>query len=223
MAKLGWLLVLTTATLVTHDAAAQRYAVPPDDDYGDRDATPNRVDGRIGMLLGGADVGDADGFSIGVGGGLGYRIGDITLRGVVDYYRVGDSPDEGLMRKGRGLRGGGALRYSFANTGYGKGFGADFWGEAGLGVEHVVWRAGGVLDRPSGELALGIDLTGRGDADRRGRRHEIGYFMAFRSLIAEAPDMGNAEVTCGGPCTSATKPSRTDVSMFFELGVHWGR
>src|SRR5262245_56079959 len=119
MAKLGWLLVLTTATLVTGDAAAQGYATPPgpgsparavnpwaDDDYGDRDGTPNHVDGRIGMLLGGADVGDADGFSIGVGGGLGYRIGDITLRGVVDYYRVGDSPDEGLMRKGRGLRGG---------------------------------------------------------------------------------------------------------------------
>ena len=121
------------------------------------------------------------------------------------------------------LKLGGALRYSFANTGGGSGLGVDFWGEAGLGLEHVAWRQGGVLDRPSGEVAVGFELDGRGERDRRtGKQRHIGYFMAFRSLIAQGPDMDGPAV-CGGPCTKATKPSRTDVAMFFEFGVHWGR
>ena len=53
------------------------------------------------------------------------------------------------------------------------------------------------------------------------RRRHIGYFMDFRTLIAAGPDM-DVPAVCGGPCTKATKPSRTDVSMFFELGLHWG-
>jgi hypothetical protein len=28
--------------------------------------------------------------------------------------------------------------------------------------------------------------------------------------------------TCGGPCDTATTPSRTDVTMFFDFGVHFG-
>ena len=46
----------------------------------------------------------------------------------------------------------------------------DFWGELGAGYEHVDWMHGGVLDRPSLELALGFDFGGRGDRDRDGRR-----------------------------------------------------
>ena len=183
-----------------------------------------RVEGRIGFLIGGSDVGDADGFSVGVSGGIGYRIGDITLRGTFDHYRTGDSGDEGSVRRGRGTRVGGALRYSFANTGNDRdrGLGVDFWGEAGIGLEHVAWRQGGVLDRPSGELAVGFELDGVGERGRNGRRKHVGYFMAFRSLIAQGPEM-DGPAMCGGPCTRATKPSRTDVSMFFELGLHWGR
>lgn len=173
-------------------------------------------DGRLGMLLGGSDVGDASGFSVGLAAGAGYRIGDVTLRGTFDYYKVGDSD-----RHGRGTRLGGALRYSFANTGNEKGAGIDFWGEAGLGYEHVAWLAGGVLDRPSGEAAFGFEVMGRGDRDRDGRRHYVGYFMDFRSIVGEAPGM-DVPATCGGPCTQATRPSRTDISMFFELGLHWG-
>jgi hypothetical protein len=206
-------------------ASAQRigYAEPPDGDgygdgYRDSHSAPRLVDGRIGLLLGGSDVGDADGFSTGVSAALGYRIGDITLRGLVDYYRVGDGTDEAEMRKGRATRVGGALRYSLANSGRTIGFVADTWLEAGVGLEHVAWRQGGVLDRTSGELAIGIDLSARSE-----RRREVGYFMAFRSLIGEGPEMPGATIACGGPCSKPTTPPRTDISMFFELGVRWGR
>lgn len=184
-------------------------------------AKPRFIDARIGMLVGGADVGDADGFSIGISAGLGYKIGDVTLRGLVDYYKVGDNADETLQRHGRATRAGGAVRYSFANNGDEPGLGIDFWGELGAGYEHVAWLHGGVLDRPDAELAFGLDLSHRSELDRRGSHHDIGYFMAFRSFVGEAPEM-NLPPTCGGPCTKATPPPRTDVSMFFELGVHWG-
>jgi hypothetical protein len=188
---------------------------------------PHRLEGRVGMLVGDSDVGDANGFSMGITSGLGYRVGAVTLRGRFDHYRVGDGFEESMSRRGRGTRVGGALRYSFASTPdhrhAGGGLGLDFWGEAGIGLEHVTWHAGGVLDRPSGELAIGFELDGVGQrADDSGRRRHIGLFMAFRTFIAQGPEMDGPAV-CGGPCEKATKPSRTDVSMFFELGIHWGR
>jgi hypothetical protein len=181
------------------------------------------LDGRIGFLLGGSDVGDADGFSAGATAAIGYRLGDVTVRGLFDYYRVGDDAAETLTRKGRATRLGGALRYAFAGTRLDSSVRADFWGELGAGYEHVSWRHGGVLDRPSGEVAIGFDIGSRGDRDRVGRRSKIGTFVAFRTLVAQGPEMDGVMATCGGPCSQATKPSRTDVSMFFELGVQWGR
>lgn len=215
MTKLAAALLLVAST-----ASAQTLVAT---DGAEAERAPRSVDGRLGMLLGGSDVGDADGFSIGISGALGYRVGDVTLRGLVDHYRVGDNADEALDRKGRATRLGGALRYSFANTGHDAKLGVDFWGELGIGYEHVAWRHGGVLDRPSGELAFGLDLGRRGERNARGERREIGYFMAFRSLVAQGPEVAGAMATCSGPCTEATTPPRTDVSMFFELGVHWGR
>ncbi|HWO20642.1 MAG TPA: hypothetical protein VNO30_17860 [Kofleriaceae bacterium] len=229
--------------LSTGTAAAQAYVatgVPtpmpmpmPMDDGRDgyaRPPAPRRIEARAGMLLGGSDVGDADGFSLGVTTGIGYRIGDLTVRGRFDHYRVGDSSDEGsgeqMVRRGRGTRIGGALRYSFANTGesdrHGSGMGVDFWGEVGAGIEHVSWRQGGVLDRPSGEFALGFELDGYGRRRADGSRRHGGYFMAFRTFLGQGPEM-DGPATCGGPCSRATKPSRVDASMFFELGFHWGR
>jgi hypothetical protein len=219
--RLACLAVLATTTAASANVVAS-------DGIASRDErkTPTRIEGRIGMLLGGSDVGDADGFSMGVTAGIGYRIGDLTVRAHVDHYRTGDGESELNVRRGRGTRIGGVARYSFANT-YedrdSKGLGLDFWGEAGLGLEHVAWRQGGVLDRPSGELAVGFELDGYGRRNERSnRRRHVGYFMAFRSFIAEGPEM-DVPAVCGGPCTKATKPSRTDVSMFFELGLHWGR
>lgn len=187
---------------------------------------PRRFEGRIGMLIGGSDVGDADGFSLGVSAGLGYRLGDVTLRGLFDHYRVGDGSSEAADRRGRATRIGGAVRYSFANSEdptrrRGRPV-VDFWGEIGMGLEHVTWRRGGVLDRPSGELAVGFELDAQGERGDNNRRRHVGYFLAFRTLVGQGPEMDGPAI-CGGPCTKATKPSRTDVSMFFEFGLHWGR
>lgn len=184
-----------------------------------------RLEARAGMLLGASDVGDADGFSVGLTAGLGYRIGDVTLRGRFDHYRTGDGSDESMDRRGRGTRVGGALRYSFANSAKPRessGVAVDLWGEVGGGLEHVAWRQGGVLDRPSGEAALGFDFDAYGRRGMDGRRRHVGYFLAFRTLMGRGPEMDGPAV-CGGPCTKATKPSRLDTSMFFEFGLHWGR
>jgi hypothetical protein len=183
---------------------------------------PRLLDARIGTLLGSAQVGDIQNFSPGISGGIGYRIGDTTIRLLGDYYRVGDEPGGPMARRGRASRIGAAARYSFAHTDPDNQIEADFWGELGGGYEHVAWLAGGVLDRPSAELAVGIDAGKRSAKDRGGGHHVIGYFMAFRTHVGVAPEMPGAVATCGGPCTAATTPPRTDVSMFFELGVHWG-
>ena len=215
-------------TYASEPQVPSKYTAPPPSggltiaNDGQATPAPRQIDGRVGMLIGGADVGDADGFSIGFAGGLGYRIGDVSLRGTFDYYRVGDGSDEAMQRRGRATRLGGAARYSFANTGADNTVAFDFWGEAGLGYEHVDWRQGGVLDRPSVELAIGFDMGGRGDPDRNGRRHEAGYYMAFRTLLAEAPPVSGAMATCGGPCDAATTPSRTDITMFADFGLHFG-
>jgi hypothetical protein len=190
-----------------------------------REPSPRRLEGRFGMLIGDSEVGDADGFSLGFSAGLGYRIGDITLRGLVDYYRVGDGSDEPMQRRGHSTRLGGAVRYSLLDTNDEQrsrgGVGIDVWGELGVGVEHVAWREGGVLDRPSGEVAIGFELDGRGERTNNRRRHG-GYFMAFRTHVGQGPEM-DVPAVCGGPCSRATKPSRLDTSMFFEFGLHFGR
>jgi hypothetical protein len=185
-------------------------------------AAPHILDARIGFLLGGADEGDASELSVGVSSSLGYRVGDVSLRGLFDYYRIGDGGDGPTARHGRATRLGGALRYSFANNGPDSDFGLDFWGEAGGGWEHATWLGGGVIDRPSVETAIGFDVFGRRDQGESERR-QMGYFIAFRTLIGEAPQVPGAMATCQGPCTMATTPTRTDISMFFELGVHWGK
>lgn len=226
MTKLASIALAATTVALAPAASANTVAVDGPHGtvrYAERDPSPRRVEGRIGMLIGGSDVGDADGFAMGVSAGLGYRIGDVTLRGLFDYFRVGDGGDEIMDRRGRSTRVGGALRYSFANSGDDdNGPNADFWGELGFGYEHVAWRAGGVLDRPSGEIAIGFELDAAGKERSPGRRRHIGWFVAFRTLVAQGPEMDGPAV-CGGPCSKATKPSRLDASMFFELGLHWGR
>ena len=218
---------LAAALLLTASTASAQQVVVATDGYArepDSRAPAHReVDGRLGWLIGGSDVGDADGFAMGISGALGYRVGDVTLRGLFDYYRVGDSEGEAMDRKGRAMRLGGAARYSFANTGVESKLAVDFWGELGVGYERVAWRHGGMLERPSGELAFGLDIGRRGEPNARGDRPTLGYFMAFRSFVAEGPEMAGVTATCSGPCSEATKPPRTDVTMFFELGVHWGR
>jgi len=181
---------------------------------------PRAVDARIGMLVGSSSAGGVDGESTGISGAIGYRIGDATIRGLADVYSVGDNADEPMHRHGRAERVGAALRYSFRNTGPDSRLVADFWGELGGGFEHIAWLHGGILDRPDAELAVGVDIGHRGE--RRDGHHTVGYFMAFRTMLGEAPAVPGEMATCSGPCTEATTPPRADLTMFFDFGVHWG-
>lgn len=216
------LVAATTSNAAANVVAYDGYARPPEP----AEESARRTEARFGMLIGGSDVGDADGFSLGFSGALGYRLGDVTLRGIFDYYRIGDGGDEAMSRSGRATRLSGALRYSMisasSEASNGAGTGVDLWTELGIGLEHASWREGGVLDRPSLGLALGFDFEGRGKRRTDGTRRRGGYFMAFRTHLAQGPEMDTPAV-CGGPCTRATKPSRVDASMFFDFGFHFGR
>jgi hypothetical protein len=223
-AALGARTLIIATTLLSATAAADTLVAVAADDG---PPLPRRVEGRLGFMLGGSDVGNADGFSLGVSTGLGVRYGDVTLRAALDHFRVGDGSMETLSRRGRATRLAGLARYSFANT-YEHdrrdgGFGVDFWGELGGGIEHIAWKPGGVLDRPSAELAVGfeVDAYGRRKTAAPRQRH-LGYFLAFRTFVARGPEIPG-EAVCGGPCDRATRPSRVDLSMFFEMGMHWGK
>ncbi len=128
-------------------------------------------------------------------------------------------------RRGRGEHASLLGRYTFASSASDDSFIGALWGEAGAGYEHVAWSTGGVLDRPDAELAVGVDLGVRRDRDGAPgtRRRRVGYFMDVRSFVGEAPLDPSAPAQCGGPCTMATTPPRTDVSLFFEFGAFWGR
>jgi len=198
-------------------AGGELSPAPAPSDRGER-----RLDGRVGFMVGGADVGDADGRSFGFHGQLGYRVNDVTLFGELDYYSVGDSPGEAMTRSGRTTRYGLTARYSLLHTDPHSGpIGGDWWVEAGAGYERVTWKQGGVLRRPDLALGFGIELDGRPGWRSSTPRH-AGWYLGFRSVLARAPESALPS-TCGGPCTEATKPSRNDVSLYFIVGLHWGR
>src|SRR6185503_828870 len=115
--------------------------------------------GRLGFMLGGSDVADASGLSMGFHGQLGYRIDTVSLFGELDYYSVGDSPGALDRRTGRATRVGVTARYSLLSTPHSAGsIGGDWWVEAGGGYEYVGWDPGGVLRRPDIALGTGIEL-----------------------------------------------------------------
>lgn len=180
-----------------------------------------RVDLRLGLLTGRADVGDVTGPSGGVHASLGYRLGVITVMGEYDYLHVGDASTDRLSRDGNTSRGGATVRYELADVAKADSpLGLQFWVEGGVGIEHLSWQRGGVLDRPDLALGVGFELDGRGWKQPRPRH--FGAYFAFRALLARAPEM-DAPAMCEGPCTDATKPSRNDTSFYFHFGLHWGR
>jgi len=183
-----------------------------------------RFDLRIGLLTGGADVGDVTGPSSGVHASAGYRIGTVTVMGEYAYLHVGDASTDRLSRDGNLTRGGATVRFQVADVAKADGpLGLEFWAEAGVGVEHLSWQKGGVLDRPDLALGFGFELDGRGwSKSASGRQRHFGAYLALRALVARAPD-SSADPMCEGPCTAATEPSRNDVSLYFHFGLHWGR
>jgi len=207
---LATVLVLSTAASAQTLVATSAPPEPP---------APRTLDARVGMILGGADAGDVNGFSFGGTASVGYGIGDNMVRGTFDYYSVGDNADELMQRHGRTTRLGAAVRHSFRATGPDRSLAANLWGELGGGYERLAWLHGGLLERADAELAFGVDLGFRNTFEYH--HNMTGYFMDFRALLAEAPP-SVAMATCGGPCTEATAPPRADVSLFFDFGVQWG-
>lgn len=180
-----------------------------------------RLDTRLGLLIGGADIGDVTGPSTGLYASVGYRLGRVTVNGEYDYLSVGDADLEAQSRDGRMTRGGAMVRYELADVAKRDSpVGLQFWVEGGAGVERVAWQRGGVLVRPDLAAGFGFEIDGRGWKEPRPRH--FGAYFAFRAVVARAPD-ANLPAMCEGPCTEATPPSRNDVSMYFHFGLHWGR
>jgi hypothetical protein len=210
--RLACLALLLTPAIAHADAAIATDASPP---------VEHRLDTRLGMLLGGNDIGDVTGPSSGLAANLGYRRGETTLFAEYDYLHVGDGPNDTTSRDGRMTRGGANLRWQIADVAKtGSPVGIEWWLQGGAGFERVAWDHGGVLYRPDVSLGFGLDIDGRGW--RQPHPRHFGAYVAFRALLARAPT-STGPAMCEGPCTEATRPSRNDVSMYFDFGLHWGR
>lgn len=181
---------------------------------------------HLGMLAGGTDIGDVRGPGVGVELNVGPRFGNLVLLGQFDYLGVGESSSTEDARRGSQARIGLLARYTFLDMGGEKGpLGVGFWLEGGGGRQHVAWDRGGTLTRNDITLGLGLQLDAHFDRDSNTRRSRyLGPYFAFRANIARAPEAADGtEPSCGGPCDTATTPNRTDISLFFNFGMHWGR
>jgi len=180
-----------------------------------------RIDTRIGLLVGGADIGDVSGGSTGLHASLGYRLGLVTVMGEYGYLGVGDGYDGASGRHGRMSRAGATARVQIADVAKRDSpVGLEFWAEGGVGTERIAWSEGGKLYRPDVALGFGFEIDGRGWREPRPRH--FGAYVGFRAIVARAPE-DDRPAMCEGPCTVATPPSRNDVSLYFHFGLHWGR
>jgi hypothetical protein len=170
----------------------------------------------VGMLAGGAEVGDVSGSGVGVQIDAGRRFGDLSVLAEYGYHSV--------ARKGTQSRLGMTARYALVTIGGARSpLASEWWVEAGAGRQRVVWDAGGVLNRNDAVLGFGMHLQGRlGRRDARPRH--VGPYLAIRAMLARAPEADPAPPpTCGGPCDYPTTPSRNDVSLFLHYGMYFGR
>ncbi len=106
-------------------------------------------------------------------------------------------------------------RYTLARFGEHDG-GFDLWTEAGIGVQHVRWDAGGIWTRP--DLALGLGAT----MLYLGKYQHAGFSIGLRVMLAPRNDTAGAPAMCGGPCDEATPPSRVDRSFMFDMTLPFG-
>ena len=212
MTRKTGLLTALFLSLLAPVASANTIAVsaPPEDPIA------KRLEFDVGMLIGGMHLGQtrADATGITINGGV--RLGELSVLGELNYVGL-RAAERGTMTR-LGL----TTRYSLVPLGGDNGVATgDIWLEGGVGLEHVAWRSGGVLERPDVALGLGWQADIVMDGKSAHPRY-LGPYFALRTFIAQGP-ASDAMATCGGPCDRATRPSGTDVSFMFHMGLNWGR
>lgn len=200
-------------------------------DPNDRDRYARwRLSGGFGVRFGSFLVnGDATGTAIPFHVEVGARGRRLYLFGSYELFSIDASvpsyaPDDAaraaaqtLLGDGSGLvhRAGATARYTVGRLGEHDG-GLDVWTEAGLGVQHIRWDAGGVWTRPDVELGVGASVL------YLGKDKHSGFSIGLRILLAPRNDGDGAPAVCGGPCDHPTPPSGTDRSFMFDMTMPIG-
>lgn len=215
--KLSVCLALAFVLSAAAEASARNYIAgpaPAPKKKGER-----RTEINFGLLVGGSDVGDINGTGVGLNLNLGRRFGDLVALGEYNHQTVGKRGTRGRMNR-LGL----TLRYSLLRLGLKKKrdpMGVDWFAELGAGRQYIAWNEGGRLARNDVQLGFGMQMMGR--VKRADKYRYVGPYFAFRARAARAPKSANVMPTCAGPCDKPTGPPRTDVSLFFHVGMNFGR
>lgn len=129
---------------------------------------------------------------------------DVLARGVV-------GPSSGLVH-----RFGTNVRYAYARHTFGR-TSLEVFADAGVGLQHIRWDAGGHWTRPDVSLGVGTSTWSGGN-----RKH-FGSTLGLRILLSRRSDVpDNAPVACGGPCDMATRPTGIDRSFMMDFALHFG-
>jgi len=196
-----------------------------DDECSDRRSqswSKPRVEAGFGLLAGSYTVATISGGAVGMHFDGGVRMGRLALLGEYDFLSVGESAyDNADPVRGVLHRAGANARYSFLSVG-GRNLPlrGDFWVEGGVGTQLVQWDGGGELSRRDLSYGIGGQLTARVG---KHKPTYLGFYYAFRGLLARDPFPGKRTPTCAGPCDTATSPSTWDSSAFFNFGIVFSR
>jgi hypothetical protein len=178
----------------------------------------HRTEVTLGTLIGSGDIGSLQGPWAGVHLEAGKYFGSLALLAQYDFMGIGNAPAVKTPIRGFMNRVGLSGRYALGSIG--KDFiRADLWLEGGVGREFVQWDAGGKLTRDDFTVGIGVQPMFTIMNQRF-----LGYYMAFRMIVAESPDAKlHLPSTCAGPCDEPTPPATTDMSFFFNFGITFGK
>jgi hypothetical protein len=181
-----------------------------------------RFEGGFGLLAGAYTVSSVHGSAVGLHVDGGARAGRLALLGEYDFLGIGedaqsvDKPIRGVLHR-VGLN----ARYSVAAVGgHSIPIRGDFWVEGGVGNQLVQWNGGGELSRRDLSFGVGGQMT---VAIGSRKPSYVGFYYAFRGLLARDPFPMKSTPTCAGPCDTATGPSAWDTGAFFNFGIVFSR
>jgi hypothetical protein len=215
-------ILLATAAITARPAAAESCYDSECKDAREKAWAKPRFEGAIGMLAGGYGVSTVSGSAIGMHFDAALRMDRLALVAEYDFVSIGQSSyDYDNPIRGNLHRLGANARYSIAAFG-GRSvpIRGDIWIEGGVGNQLVQWHGGGELSRRDLSFGVGGQMTARVGGEKP---KYIGFYYAFRGLVARDPLGKPGEPTCAGPCDMATGPSPYDIGAFFNFGVIFSR